>query len=334
MTHVPPFSCTIRSGILNFEPMKGFMLACFCLLITIPVLFAQIEETVVVDLVDLYLTATNERGHFVTDLKREELYVSEDNVPQRIERFGIFAGERNEIPIVLALVIDNSASMDAEIEKVRKLDLARDAGLTLLKELGPLDRVKLVQFSDTVKATELTANKDSILIELNRMRPRWWHTAMFDALASTIRDLQTQPGRKILLVCSDGMDNMSKATLAEVVDLASHTPELTVMVLGTVGNKPVLGMRGKVQSMPALPMFRGKEILQTLADKTAGFAFFPKNFKESEKMYELLRSFVRSQYYLAYRSTNQKLDGSYRKIHLQTKRKGVKLHYRTGYYAK
>jgi Ca-activated chloride channel homolog len=313
--------------------MRRFFFLLMCLSFVIPVLHAQITETVLVDLVDLYITATDEKGRFVTDLKQEEIFVSEDNVPQRIQRFGAFAGERNEIPLVLALVIDNSASMDAEIEEVRKLDLARDAGLTLLKELGPMDRVKLVQFSDTIKATELTANKDQIVTELNRMRPKWWHTAMFDALTTTIRELGTQSGRKILLICSDGMDNMSKATLAEVVDIASKTPELTVIVLGTVGNKPVIGMRGKVQSMPALPMFRGREILQTLADKTAGYAFFPKNHKESEKMFELLGSFVRSQYYLAYRSTNPKLDGSFRKIHLKTKRKGVKLHYRTGYYA-
>jgi Ca-activated chloride channel homolog len=86
--------------------------------------------------------------------------------------------------------------------------------------------------------------------------------------------------------------------------------------------------------MPALPMFRGKEILETLAQKTAGYAFFPKNLKDAQKLFELLRSFVRSQYYLAYRSTNTKLDGSWRKMELTCKRKDVKLHYRSGYFAK
>jgi VWFA-related protein len=165
------------------------------------------------------------------------------------------------------------------------------------------------------------------------MRPRWWHTALFDALNSTIQTLATQPGRKILLLCSDGMDNMSKTKLDEVIALAGKTPELTVIVLGTVGTRPVLSMRGKVEKIPAIPMFHGKEILETLAEKTAGYAFFPKNLKESEKMFDLLRGFIRSQYYLAYRSTNEKLDGSFRKIQLQSKRKGVALHYRPGYHA-
>ena len=215
--------------------MNRFLSSLLCLLIAVPLARAQIEETIVVDLVDLYLTATDEKGHFITDLKQDELTVTEDGVAQKIERFGAFAGERNEIPLVLALVIDNSASMDGEIEQMRKLDLARDAGLSMLKELGPLDRVKLVQFSDTVTATELTSDKQIIRNELNKMRPRWWHTAMFDAVASTTKELATQPGRKILLLCSDGQDNMSKTNLEEVIKIASGTPELTVIVLGTVG---------------------------------------------------------------------------------------------------
>ena len=285
------------------------------------------------DLVDLYFTATNEKGQFVTDLKREELTVTEDGVSQKVERFGAFAGERNEIPLVLALVIDNSASMDGEIDEMKKLDLAREAAKSLLNELGPLDRVQLVQFSDTIKTTDLVSDKAIIQGELSRMQPRWWHTALFDAVAQTTHELSVHAGRKILLLCSDGQDNMSTNKLQDVIDAATRTPELTVIVLGTVGNRPAMGLRGKVQSMPSSPMFHGKEILQEFADKTAGYAFFPKNVKESQKVFDLLRGFVRSQYYLAYRSTNTKVDGSFRKIHLQAKRKGITLRYRPGYYA-
>ena len=312
--------------------MKWSLAALLCILIA-AFLHAQIQETITVELVDLYLTATNEKGRFITDLKRDEMTVSEDGVPQTIERFGAFAGERNEIPLVLAIVIDNSASMDGEIESVRKLDLARDAGLTLLQELGPLDRVKLIQFSDTVVATELTGDKEIVRTELNKLKPRWWQTAMFDAMLTSIKELNAQQGRKVLLLCTDGQDNMSQTNLQEVIKAASLSPELTVIVLGTVGNRPVYGLRGKVQSMPSSPMFHGKEILQELADKTAGYAFFPKNLKESDKMFELLRSFIRSQYYLAYRSTNQNKDGSERKIVVRTKRKGATLRYRSSYFA-
>jgi len=293
----------------------------------------KIQEIVQVNLVDLYFTATDQKGHFINDLRKEEITVSEDGVPQSIEHFGAFEGERNEIPILLALVIDNSASMDDKIDEARKLDVARDAGLALLKELGPMDRAMLVQFSDTLKVTELTSNKSSIAEALNNMRPRWWQTALFDALISSVKDLNKTSGRKILLLCSDGMDNMSSTKVDEIYDLAARTPELTTIILGTVSDRPALGMHGKVQSMPSLPMFHGKEILQTLADKTAGFAFFPKNGKDAEKVTELLRTFVRSQYYLTYHPSNEKIDGSWRHIQVTCKRKDVKLHYRPGYYA-
>jgi len=293
----------------------------------------KIQEIISVDLVDLYFTATDQKGNFINDLKPDEITVSEDGVPQKIQRFGAFEGERNEIPILMALVVDNSASMDDKIDEARKLDVARDAGLGLLKELGPLDRAMLVQFSDTLKVSELTANKNTIAEGLNKMKPRWWQTALFDALISTIKDLNRTSGRKILLLCSDGMDNMSATKVDEIYDLAARTPELTLIVLGTVSDRPAMGMHGKVQSMPSLPMFHGKEVLQALADKTAGYAFFPKNGKDAEKVTELLRTFVRSQYYLAYRSSNEKIDGSWRRIQVTCKRKDAKIHYRTGYFA-
>src|SRR5687767_6024577 len=94
--------------ILNFYRMKRFLMSLLCLFAAVPLYTDQIEETVFVDLVDLYFTATDEDGNFITDLKQGELTLTEDGVTQKIERFGAFAGERNEIPLILAFVIDNS----------------------------------------------------------------------------------------------------------------------------------------------------------------------------------------------------------------------------------
>jgi VWFA-related protein len=306
------------------------------LLLLSPTAFPQetkFQEAVQVNLVDLYLTATDNKGHFIKDLNPNEITVLEDGVPQEVQRFGAFAGQRNEIPILMALVIDNSASMDDKIEDEKKLDVARDAGLDLLEELGPLDRAMLSQFSDTVKSTALTTDKNAIGDALKNMKPRWWQTALFDALHTSIEELNKTSGRKILLLCSDGMDNMSSIKMDKIFDTAAHTPELTMIVIGTVSDRQPMGLHGKVQSMPSLPEFHGKEILQQLADRTAGYAYFPKNAKDAAKVRELLKTFVQSQYYLAYRPTNEKMDGSWRRIELRCKRKDVKLHYRTGYFA-
>ena len=315
--------------------MKRFMaILILCLFsVTASPQQTRFQEAVQVNLVDLYFTATDGKGHFIKDLSKDEITVLEDGVPQNVSRFGAFAGERNEIPILMALVVDNSASMDDKIEEARKLDIARDAGLALLDELGPLDRAMLSQFSDTVKSTELTTDKKVIADALNNMKPRWWQTALFDALNASIEELNRTSGRKILLLCSDGMDNMSSVKMDKIYDTAAHTPELTMIVIGTVSDRPPMGMHGKVQSMPSLPEFHGKEILQQLADRTAGYAFFPKSGKDAQKIKELLKTFVQSQYYLAYSPSNRKMDGSWRKIDVRCKRKDVKLHYRNGYFA-
>ena len=291
------------------------------------------QETVEVDLVDLYFTATDSKGRFINDLTADEITVKEDGAPQDVLRFGAFAGERNEIPVLLSLLIDNSASMDEEIQEVRKLDLARDASLVLLDQLGPLDRSMVVRFSDKPVYSELTSDKEAVGAILKSMKPYWWHTALFDATASTITTLSKHSGRKILLLCSDGQDNMSETKLEDLLKIATDSPELTIVVFGTVSNRPARSMRGGVKDIPASPMFHGKEVLQQLADTTAGYAFFPNNLKEADKVFELIRSFVRSQYYLAYRPQNRTMDGAFRKIQLVCKRKGVTLHYRPGYNA-
>ena len=74
--------------------------------------------------------------------------------------------------------------------------------------------------------------------------------------------------------------------------------------------------------------------LQRLADNTGGFASFPSNVGEAEKVTAKLREIIRSQYSIAYKSTNPLMDGSYRKIEIQCKRSKLKLVYRRGYFAK
>jgi Ca-activated chloride channel homolog len=107
----------------------------------------------------------------------------------------------------------------------------------------------------------------------------------------------------------------------------TNSPDTTVLILGTVAT-----------SIPGVPYDRinvddkGKKILQRMADNTAGYAFFPKNLKDVKKVQDLIRTFIRSQYSLAYRPANRKFDGKWRKIRMVCSRKNAQLHYRMGYY--
>lgn len=289
------------------------------------------SENIDVELVDLYLTALDKKGHFITDLRKEELTVKENGVIQQIQFFGNFAGRQNEIPLSLAFVLDSSASMDDEIEGIRKLDMAKNAGLLLMDQLQPLDRMMVVGFDETSNVTPLTKDRSVIGDTIQKARIHFRHTALFDALSETLEILGKESGRKLLVLCSDGLDNISKTKFDKVLEKAVKTPDLTVVVLGTIGYQdPRFLFFGPSRGTP----HQGKVVLQKLADDTGGFAFFPDSLKEIEKVQELIKGFVRSQYSLAYKSTNIAQDGSWRDIDITCKRKGITLRHREGYFAR
>lgn len=291
-------------------------------------------ESVQVDLVDLYLTAVDSRGNFVKDLTKEELIIKEDGVQQAIRYFEHSSGETREVPLLLALVIDNSASMDETIDDVRKMDMARDISLNLLGEMGPLDRVLLVPFHEEPMPVGLTPDKDLITASLVNMESKFRHTALFDTLVFTFDELSEHPGRKVLFLCSDGQDNMSKNRMKDVMDRVSKARDLTVIVVGTVATDVEIMAHKTVQKTPHGRFEKGKKILEDIAERTAGYAFFPSSQKDIRRVRDFVRDFVRSQYSIVYKSSNRVVDGSWRKIDITCLRKGVNLRYRKGYYAR
>jgi Ca-activated chloride channel family protein len=289
----------------------------------------SINENINVDLVDLYLSAVDKKGHYISDLKADELTVSENGILQKITHFTDSSGQDPNMPMSLSFVLDSSASMDEDIDDIKKLDMARDAGLLLLSALGPYDKMQLITFNETPTASEFNADRNKLAEQLHNVRIHFRHTALFDAIDFAIDQLKNEYGRKILVICSDGQDNLSKKKMNNVLDKALNTPDLTVVVFGTVTYSYGVNWYGAVRKA-----HEGKDNLQKLASQTGGYAFFPENRKQIGQVQELIRSFVRSQYSLAYRPTNPNSDGSWRQINITCKRKGIQLHYREGYYAR
>jgi len=302
----------------------------FCLLDSQPSSTPKtITESINVDLVDLYLSAVDKKGHYISDLKAEELSVKENGVPQQITHFSSFSGEDHKIPMTLSFVLDSSASMDEEIDDIKKLDMARDAGLLLINELGPQDKMQVVTFHETPSASTFSADRNALAEVLNDVRIHFRHTALFDAVDFAIDGLNKEDGRKVLIICSDGQDNLRRKKMKNILEKALNTSDLTIVVFGTITYNYGFNWYGAVRKA-----HEGKENLQTLANQTGGYAFFPENRKQIGQMQDLIRSFVRSQYSLAYRPSNQNADGSWRQIKITCKRKGIQLHYREGYFAR
>jgi VWFA-related protein len=315
--------------------MSRIVLITIFIFITIPPISfsqqqqTQFTETVDVDFVDLVLTAIDKKGNFVSDLKPEELTIKENGVVQKISSFGV-EGSENYVPLNLAFLIDSSSSMNDEIDGILKLDMAKEAAVMLIKELHPDDKMMVSGFAQGIRPTALSLDRQLLQNTIQGFETEFKFTALFDAITQTIDRLNQEEGRKVLVICSDGLDNISKTKFEDVLEKVSGRTELTIIVLGTIGYQDPRSLFYGENKTP----HRGKVVLQTLADRTGGFAFFPGNLKEIQKAQNLIASFVHSQYSLSYEPTNKSHDGSWRKINISCKRKGVTLHYREGYFAR
>jgi Ca-activated chloride channel homolog len=286
----------------------------------------SITEKVNIDLVNVYVTALDAKGHFITDLKSDDLLLKEDGVDQSISNFTNYTLEGGEklgqkdVPLTIAFVIDASSSMKDSIAGQEKIDIVRSAALRLSQDLRPEDQETLIAFNEYPEQI-MPLGSDKSLFERNLMflEIKGGNTALLDSIYFAMDKLKDAWGRKILVVCSDGEDTASFLRFDEVLSnlIAS---DITVLAFGT--------MALSSSSM------KGRYILEKLATASGGYAFFPSSVKELDQMMEQLRQGMRSQYSLGYRSTRASADGTWRKILVQSKRAGLKLRYREGYFAK
>jgi len=287
------------------------------------------SEIVEVELVEIQLSATDSKGRVIEDLKPEELILKEDNVVQQITDFSVLGTRESDVDLVVALVIDVSNSMHEGTREVRKIDIAKNAAREIIRLLKSQDRIMLVTFDTRVAIkTDLKSNLSEVESAISNLQPNYGRTALWDAIHAASESMSEEEGRKVIFICSDGLDNASTMKMEQVVAKDLAASEITVVALGTIEFE-----RGGHWHGQESDYRQGKETIQMLADRTGGYAFFPERVKEIAGMLQKVRSGVLNLYSIAYRSSNPEKDGSWRKIEIETKRRGVRLRYREGYYA-
>ncbi len=305
------------------------MISRFCSLVFILLAFeihAQtFYERLNVDLVNVYLTATDQKGQFITDLTPQDFILKEDGVEQAITNFANFSlessdklGEKN-VPLTIAFVIDSSNSMAEKISGHQKLDIVKNAAFRLIDELKPEDKTMLVAFNEFAdEVTPLTSDIKAFREDLLFEEVKGGGTALLDSIYFAMDKIKHEWGRKVIVVCSDGEDTASKLRLDEVLSNLVAS-DVTVLSFGT--------MSLSSESM------RGRYILQKIAEASGGYAFFPTSLKSLEGIMEQLRKGMRSQYSLGYKVPREKLDGGWHKIQILCKRNNIKVRHREGYFA-
>jgi VWFA-related protein len=263
-------------------------------------------------LVVLHASVVDKSGHLLTNLKQDAFKVLEDNVVQPIKMF-----KREDVPVSLGLIVDNSGSMRDKRKRVES------ASIAMIKASNRQDEATVINFNDELYQDVLFTNDFRKLEEgLARLDSRGG-TAMRDAISATIDYMKTKAkhDKKVIVVITDGDDNASAMTLERLIDKARQA-EVLIYSVGLLSEQEKREAR------------RAKRALEALAEATGASSIFPKETADVEQATLQFAHEIRNQYLLAYTPTNPALDGTFRKIRVTVNGPGKPaVRTRTGYFA-
>jgi len=270
------------------------------------------------NLVVIPVAVTDTLNRFVLGLQKADFHLIEDGVEQNVAHF---SGE--DAPLSVGLVFDESGSMDY------KLRTSRDAAAHLLRTLNGDDEAFLVEFGDNAKlSVGFTKRTEEIQTALKNIQPGGL-TAMLDAINTGLHEMKKAKNpRKAIVIVSDGGDNHSKYTPAEIESLV-RAADVQVYAMGVFE--------------PALPFgltpeeISGPRLLSEIATQTGGRAFSAALTSDLPSVAARIAVELRNQYVLAYYPKNQAKDGKYRHVEVKLSQPNgvppLKAHWRLGYYA-
>ncbi len=270
--------------------------------------------SVKVNEVVLHATAQDGKGVLVSGLGKEQFQIYEDGVLQTVKHFG-----HEDVPVTVGLVIDNSGSMG------RKRADVIAAALAFAHSSNPHDQIFVVNFNEKVSFAlpdDVPFTDDVVQLQaaLSRIISTG-ETALYDAVAAALEHLEKGAhDKKVLIVISDGGDNASKHTLAQIRSLAGQ-PGAIIYTVGIFDEQD-----GD----------QNPHVLKQLAKDTGGEVFLPESSKEVASICEQIARDIRNQYTITYIPANRKADGSYRLIQVKAnepRHKRLLIRTRTGYYA-
>lgn len=264
----------------------------------------QVQEVV------LHATVVDDYGRPITALDRTAFSIYQNGQPEVITSF-----RREDVPVAIGIVIDNSGSMRDKRAKVNQ------AVLNLVRASNPEDQVFVVNFSQTPYLDQdFTSDVNLLQTALHQVSSRG-STALYDAVVASDFHLRNNPrlDKKVLLVITDGQDNMSRDTLQDALRKLQSNKGATLYAIG-------LTNPGMTRS--------GREALQNLAASTGGTAFFPQNLDEVDSITRSIAHDIRSQYTLAY-NPGGNIGNGYQKIRVEARgpaHSHLVVRTRSGYY--
>jgi Ca-activated chloride channel homolog len=294
---------------------------------TAPEVTRQDEDREVVNIrrVLLPISVLDKKGQPVAGLLQNDFLILEDKKPQQIETF---SSEKQSPPLYIGILIDTSGSTAG------KMRFEKEAAKNFIYTVARprIDRLALISFDDEVRLLQdFTDKVDLIDKALDKITKPGSHTSLYDAIWKFCDEkMRSVPGRRALVVVTDGDDTYSRATLKEAIDIAQRT-ETTIFAVSTKA-----GFAGVVPGVEAgMVNDSGDSQIEKLCDETGGKALFTGDLLALERSFTRIAKELHSQYVITYRPDNNRYDGSYRKIEVKLAKgsKGHRVRTKRGYTA-
>jgi len=247
------------------------------------------------------------KGHFIPNIPRGNFRVLEDNVPQQISTFTM-----GEAPMTVCMVIEFSARFQQYWSSKWYETLTASYGF--LQTLKPEDYVAVIAYDlKTTILSDFSSDKRKAYEAMQMLRiPGFSESNVFDALSETADRMSGIEGRKAIVLIATGIDTFSKLTY----DKARKSLQDSGVPIYPIGILEMVGIYGGLPR-EGITTMQAENELKTFAKETGGMAFFPRFFGELPQIYGAISQSLRNQYAIAYSSSNQAKDGSYRKIKVE-----------------
>jgi len=302
-----------------------------------PVQKSQTVIPVQVNLVDVLYTVLDRRNKLVPSLEKQDFKVLDDNVPQDVRYFS----RQSDLPLRIGMLLDTSNSIRDRIKFEQ--DAANNFLFSVLRR--GKDEAFVMTFDDEPQVVQtFTPDTGKLRDQILRTRAGGG-TAVYDAIYQACEQELSHPPRppgdqpdvvrRVMILISDGEDNLSTHTRAEAIEMAQRS-SVVIYTISTSTQWVTLDDPSKDRTgNRKYHLTDGDKILQALAEETGGRAFYPYHVDDLDQSFQDIGDELRNQYSIAYNPSTHSLDGRYHKIRIEVpEHKGYQVRARKGYFAR
>jgi Ca-activated chloride channel family protein len=298
---------------------------------------SQTTIPIVVNLVDVLFTVLDRRNKLISNLEQRDFKVLDDNAPQDIRYFS----KQTDLPLRIGMLMDTSNSIRDRLKFEQ--DAADNFLFSVLRRNK--DEAFVMTFDDQPEVIQgFTGDAGQLRDQILRTRAGGGtavYDAIYEACVNQLSHPPRPPGdqpdvvRRVMILISDGDDNLSTHTRGEAIEMAQRT-SVVIYTISTSTQWVTLDDPGKEKSgNRKYHLTEGDKILQDLAEETGGRSFYPYHVDDLDQSFQDIGEELRNQYSLAYNPSNHTLDARYHKIKIEVpEHKGYQVRARRGYYAR